>query len=141
MITKTIWPWFVYVMDLDGDDDNDILSALYWNNEIAWFENLSPAPNIGVDPSFKPETLLLYDNYPNPFNPGTNIVFDVIAELMVTLRVFNLRGREVATLIKQRLKPGHYTVPFLAQGLASGTYFYEIRMGTYHAEKKMLLLR
>ena len=72
----------------------------------------------------------LYQNYPNPFNPETKILFSISfgSNSKVSLRVYNLLGQEVATLLNTELSPGIYEVPFNATGLASGVYFYRLNV-------------
>ena len=76
-----------------------------------------------------PQTFSLGQNYPNPFNPQTTISFNVKKMCHVNLDIYNLRGQHVATLVDGLKPAGQYKVPFDASGLASGIYFYRIRMG------------
>jgi hypothetical protein len=131
----------VYAADLDGDEDIDVLSASFGGNKIAWYENSTITGITNNHPDVVPEKPILYDNYPNPFNPETTIEFDVAKNLPVTLKVYDLQGREVTTLINKQLPPGHYKVTFHAGDLASGLYFYQIRMGGFQTTKRMILIR
>jgi len=92
-----------------------------------------------------PEKFLLYQNYPNPFNPTTNIKFDVPsvrqASLLVTLKVYDIMGKEVQTLVNESLKPGTYEATFDGSMLNSGVYFYRIQAGDYSETKKMLMIK
>lgn len=83
----------------------------------------------------------LYPNYPNPFNPETVIEFELPAETEVSLKVFDLNGEEVMTLIQGRFKPGKHKVVFNAAELASGIYFYTLNTGIYTKSYKMVLMR
>lgn len=87
----------------------------------------------------------LEQNYPNPFNPSTKITFTIPAGTAnftgARLQVFDILGREVATLVNKNLTPGIYNVDFNAAGLSSGIYFYRLTFGKYSQTKKMLLLR
>lgn len=88
-----------------------------------------------------PGKFSLEQNYPNPFNPLTKIKF-VIPELsVVTLKVYDLLGNEVASLINEQKEPGFYEVEFNASHLGSGVYFYRLRAGSLVASKKMILLK
>ncbi len=78
---------------------------------------------------------------PNPFNPETTISFKLSSLSFVTLKVFDVLGREVATLVNEEKPQGNYTVSFNASKLSSGIYFYTIRVGKFHRTKKMVLLR
>jgi len=88
-----------------------------------------------------PLRIALEQNYPNPFNPTTTIPFDLPAASRVHLRVYDLLGREVATVLDQDLSPGSYLVRFDAAGLASGVYLYRLEAGRGLLQRKMLLLR
>lgn len=83
----------------------------------------------------------LSQNYPNPFNPTTLIKFAIPQSSKVTLKVYNLLGQEVTTLVNKEMKAGSYEVNFKASQLASGIYFYSIQAGNYTATKKMMLLK
>ncbi len=83
----------------------------------------------------------LSQNYPNPFNPSTNIKFTVAENASVTLKVFNVLGEEVATLVNKTMKPGNYSVQFNAENLTSGIYFYTLKSDNFVQTKKMLLLK
>ncbi len=83
----------------------------------------------------------LSQNYPNPFNPTTNIQFAIPKSGLVTMKVYNLLGQEVATLVNEQKNAGTYQVDFNAANLTSGVYFYSITAGNYSVTKKMLLLK
>jgi len=80
----------------------------------------------------------LFQNHPNPFNPSTTIRFFVKEPCRVNLKVFNLRGREIATLADAKLEPGEHTIRFDASGLPSGLYFYRIETEGFSAVRKMV---
>jgi endo-1,4-beta-xylanase len=88
-----------------------------------------------------PSKYELDQNFPNPFNPTTNIRYSIVKTSKVTLKVFDILGREVETLVNMVQAPGQYTVTFNAQSLASGIYFYQINAGSFTATKKLLLLK
>ena len=91
-----------------------------------------------------PEKFVLEQNYPNPFNPVTRIRFSIPlnhAALHVSLRVYDVVGREVAALVDESLESGTYEASFNATGLASGLYFYKLEAGSFVETKKMLLVR
>jgi uncharacterized protein (DUF1501 family) len=89
-----------------------------------------------------PKEYVLYENYPNPFNPATTISYDLPNEAEVILRVYDLLGREVTTLVDARQSAGHHTVPFSStSGLASGAYIYQLQAGSFRDRKKMMLLK
>jgi hypothetical protein len=86
----------------------------------------------------------LFQNYPNPFNPVTNIKFSLAKATNVSLDVFDLRGRKVASLLNNvKLMEGSYSVDFNAQdfGLASGVYYYRLSGGEFTQTRKMVLIK
>ncbi len=88
-----------------------------------------------------PEKYDLAQNYPNPFNPTTNIEFRIAHSGFVSLKVYDVLGREVRTLVNEVKQPGSYEVRFDAGELSSGVYFYRIQAGAYISAKKMMLLK
>lgn len=89
-----------------------------------------------------PELFSLNQNYPNPFNPQTTIVFDLPISISVTLEIFDVKGRSVATLLQgQHLSAGVHKRVFDATELTSGLYYYRISAGEWHKTAKMLLLK
>ena len=89
----------------------------------------------------QPKDYSISQNYPNPFNPATTIVYALPKEEMVTLRIYNILGQVVRTLINQNQAAGTYTVNFDANDLSSGIYFYNIQAGNFNQVKKMMLIK
>jgi len=89
----------------------------------------------------QPIAFKLSQNYPNPFNPTTTIPFDITTNDVVKLTVFDITGRQVATLINKELPVGHYSPTFDGSGFASGPYFYELVVGDQKQVQKMLLIK
>ncbi len=83
----------------------------------------------------------LEQNYPNPFNPTTTIGYQLPIESHVTLKVYDVLGSEVGTLVNERQNAGPHAIRFNASNLPSGVYFYRLEAGTYHDTKKLLLLK
>jgi hypothetical protein len=88
-----------------------------------------------------PKEYKLHVNYPNPFNPKTEIRYDVPYICMVTIKIFDITGREVAMLVNDQHDAGHYKVEWDASGYSSGIYFYKIITDSYTETKKMILLK
>ena len=88
-----------------------------------------------------PSRFVLYQNYPNPFNPSTIIEFTIPKSEFTILRIYDILGKEVSTLISKKLRQGTYTCTFDGKNLASGIYFYQLVAGDYKEVKKMILLR
>lgn len=86
-----------------------------------------------------PESYKLYQNYPNPFNPATTIRFSLPHRTHTTLKVFDVLGREVATLVNQEMNAGEHSVQFNAKQLPSGVYFYRLSAGAFIESRKMLI--
>ena len=126
------------------------------NGGVTWVEN---------EQESIPNEIALYQNYPNPFNPSTTIKYSIPSSSVianevkqsneitsvntfprndnanVTLIVYDILGREVATLVNEKQKPGNYEVEFYGADLTSGVYFYKLNVGEYQFVKKMLLLK
>ena len=88
-----------------------------------------------------PEAYALRQNFPNPFNPSTEILFDLPEDTMVSLVVYDVLGREVARLVQKELSAGTHRTRFDAQGLPSGIYFYRIQVGDFAQTRRMTLLK
>jgi hypothetical protein len=88
-----------------------------------------------------PGTYSLEQNFPNPFNPTTNIKFSVAKLSIVKIVVFDVLGREVQTLINEKMNAGSYEVSFDGSSLYSGVYFYKISSGDFSQVKKMVLIK
>lgn len=124
--------------------------SIYTNiNSDLWVElYYEPAPVVGIENNGNviPETYALYQNYPNPFNPTTTIKFALKQDAMVNLKIYNILGQEVATLVNGHLTAGLKTINFNAANLASGVYIYRLEVvgqdgGKFVNTKKMMLLK
>ncbi|MBM2841882.1 MAG: hypothetical protein HW412_2410, partial [Bacteroidetes bacterium] len=96
--------------------------------------------SVGTDKSL-PGEFKLYQNYPNPFNPTTIVRYQIPINSRVSLKVFDILGREVATLVSEAKQPGTHSVQWDASGVASGVYFYRLQAGDFVQTRKLLLLR
>ena len=88
-----------------------------------------------------PDKYEMSQNYPNPFNPSTTIKYSIMADGLVTLKVYDVLGSEVTTLINENKQAGFYEAVFNASSLANGVYFYRLQSGDFVATKKMVLLK
>ena len=88
-----------------------------------------------------PEKLVLYNNYPNPFNPATNIKYSIPKAEKVQILIYDVLGRKIKSLVNSKKKAGFHTIKFDASNLASGVYFYQLKAGNILMTKKMLLMR
>ena len=135
--------------------------AQYWSNEngsscrnpFLWLsftsnclpfdptENQCPTDVQEESQTGAPDDFALHQNYPNPFNPSTTIKFSLPHSNYVSLKVFNMLGEVVATLVDEELNVGTYTTQWNASSVASGIYFYRLQAGEFAATKKLLLLK
>lgn len=92
-------------------------------------------------PLSKPGSFSLSQNYPNPFNPATTINYQIPSITKVTLKIYDILGREVGTLVNEVKNPGKYAVQFNADKLSAGIYFYKFQAGNYAESKKMILVK
>jgi len=103
-------------------DDNGILTRIYNNNDYFLIHDFQ-----------------LHQNYPNPFNPLTTIKYSLTKYEFVTIKIYNLAGQEVETLINRHQAAGEHQVKWIAEGLPSGIYFYRLRAGEYAETRKLIL--
>ena len=101
---------------------------------------------VNENTNFNPQNFKLEQNYPNPFNPTTKIKYQIPELSFVSLKVFDVLGNEITTLVNEELPPGQYEVEFSVgqnsiQSLSSGVYLYRIQAGTFTETKKMLILK
>jgi hypothetical protein len=132
------------VTDLDDDTDMDIITTLVQWDQVWWFENLLiPTTGILNDKHTNiPSDFSLKQNYPNPFNPSTIIEFDLPKSSEVTLKVYNILGERVATLVSERLTSGSYSYKWSQPaGIASGVYLYRLEAEGFVETRKMIIVR
>jgi len=105
----------------------------------------SAAAATAVDDNLAPQEFALFQSYPNPFNPTTSIQYSLAKTGQVSLKVYNLLGNEVATLVDGQQAAGSYTVPFNTNtgtlNLSSGVYFYRLEAGSFVSTKKLILMK
>jgi outer membrane protein assembly factor BamB len=132
----------VHVMpDLDGNGSFEILAGSDASRVILLSGGYGAGPTAVDEPSTVSHQFMLEQNYPNPFNPATTIRFRNHAPGFVSLKVYNVLGQEVATLVNENLHPGQYSVRFDAGSLAGGVYYYQLRATNVVQARKMLLIR
>ncbi|MBS1516514.1 MAG: T9SS type A sorting domain-containing protein [Bacteroidetes bacterium] len=102
---------------------------------------LGPATSILNSTSEIPDSYSLSQNFPNPFNPVTTINYSIPVSGLVNLKVFNILGKKVSSLVNDFKQPGNYSVDFDASDLTSGIYFYKISAGDFSEIKKMTLIK
>ena len=142
--------WMVNIYDnADFEKVHDLTSAQSANILVNGAANVN-CPIVSIEPvtavddnnnSSIPLSYSLKQNYPNPFNPSTQIKFSVIKNERVSLKVYDILGKEVATLVNDIKPAGNYSVTFDAKNLASGVYVYQIKAGNFIKSNKMVLLK
>ncbi|MGA3286710.1 MAG: T9SS type A sorting domain-containing protein [Bacteroidota bacterium] len=91
--------------------------------------------------SFRPDAFGLKQNYPNPFNPTTTVSFDIPFQTYVSIKVYNLVGQEVATIVSENMAAGSYSKIWNAASMPSGVYFYRLQTGSFTDTRKLVLLK
>ena len=143
--------YYRYIQPLNDEDPDDIiwpdsfeLSPIEWKATNLDFE---APPSYGLTTTSIRETLeqpsayVLHNNFPNPFNPTTNISFTIPMTENVQLNVYNVLGQRVATLVDGMMTAGTHTVNFNAANLASGVYIYQLRAGNFTQSRTMMLVK
>jgi poly(3-hydroxybutyrate) depolymerase len=133
------WSGTDYVFNGVGAKNMDVNTSQEIWNFVKDFVN--KPTSIKDDPLSIPTNFLLSQNYPNPFNPSTNISWQSPVGSWQTLKVYDLMGREVATLVDEFKSAGNYEVNFDASKLSSGTYFYTLQAGDFSQTKKLILIK
>ena len=105
-------------------------------NGKEWGQLTGVNTNINIVSDYK-----LYQNYPNPFNPSTKIEYDLPKEGMISLKIYDMLGREVKTLVNEHKNAGSYNIEFNANHLTSGIYFYRLTSGNFTQVKKLILIK
>lgn len=137
----TLWGWRVglwqanaYLLNSNGTE----------RPALEWLRDYLDTVNVILSVDFAdeiPNQFQLFNNYPNPFNSATKIKYSISATSQVRLKVFDVLGRHVQTLVDEMQSPGQYTAIFNAGNLSSGIYFYRIEAGDFVAVKKLILMK
>jgi len=111
-------------------------------NDIGfWYLQSNAVTGVRSQSDVIPEKFLLFQNYPNPFNPSTTINYQLHTNSYVTLKVYDILGREVVTIVNEKENTGSYSVKFDGSQFASGVYFYRLTAGSFVSVKKLTLLK
>lgn len=153
----TSWSLFrTYTSEEIMDIDETVDIAIYKDTLIKYRLNLAECPECSTNTvqyyvteapekrnvfEEKESIYSLSQNYPNPFNPTTSISFNIPKMENVIIKLYNILGKEVQTLVNESLAPGSYKIQYNGKELASGIYFYSITAGTYNEVKKMQILK
>ncbi|MFI5406815.1 MAG: T9SS type A sorting domain-containing protein, partial [Nitrososphaerales archaeon] len=125
--------------DRDNDGDMDMTGIDERQDLLILFTN-SPVTEINSEENI-PDEFILLQNYPNPFNPGTVISYQLPMNSNVTLKIYDILGNEITTLVNEQKEPGTYEIYFDASGLSSGMYYYTLTSSGFSETKKMILLK
>ena len=152
----------IYLLDNELGIDTNIVANTkvngFWMDGMCGFNLSTPIPDTlkvtsnkwNFNPNITgvvdnlisiPTNYKLFQNYPNPFNPGTSINYSVPKTQFVSLKVFDILGRQVASLVNEEKPSGNYSIKFNANKLASGLYIYQLKAGEFFKSAKMVLLK
>jgi hypothetical protein len=136
MVTLSM-PDTIYVgLIVTAHNDGALCEARFENVEL-----LHAGTSVIESETSLPSSLTLHSAYPNPFNSSTVISFSLPSKSSVQLKVFDIMGREVTTLINEELTAGNYHRQWDASNISSGVYFYRLQSGLFMETKKLILLR
>jgi hypothetical protein len=141
-VINQFW-YYIYLDSLTAQIDIPLQMNIYSAGYHFWTDTAHLNIVTGFEESSQtlPKTFALHQNYPNPFNPSTTIEFDLPKASQVTLKIYNILGEEVATLVSDKLSAGSYSYDWDARNLASGVYLYKLQAGDFVETKKMILMR
>jgi len=129
------------IVELPGSDFGALfLGYTAGGNKVYW-DRFSAVVNVSNNGNTVAEKFELKQNYPNPFNPATNINFNIPKNSFVSLKVFDIMGREVSKLVSGNMQRGNYSVQFDGKNLSSGIYFYKLETENFSEVKKMSLIK
>jgi hypothetical protein len=138
-----LYPIRYWVKAVDNSSDESVYSD--FASAIGIWDGSALLPPLGGDNAIAKEKIPtrfdLKQNYPNPFNPVTNIKYDLPKDIFVTVKIYDILGREIKTLVNEFKQAGSYIISFNGSELASGIYFYRIQAGNFVQVKKMLLIK
>ena len=139
----TTW---IYPTEFGNETTTDFMEDKHGNMWICQIVRIlvyNPKGVIGINniPELIPSEYQLFQNYPNPFNPTTQIKYAISKNSNVILKVYNILGKEISTLINQRQNSGNYQITFDAKDLPSGIYFYKLQVNDFTDIKKMVLIK
>lgn len=126
------------------DPDNAVTNEVHENNNTGWAPLSDYSLPVEINTSTNtsvPDRIELMQNYPNPFNPSTTITFKTKSFSPVSLKIFDVLGREMRTLVDEKLSAGTYNVTFNGSDMTSGVYFYRLEVGSFVETKKLMLIK
>ena len=148
--TSTSWIGGFRINKVDEGNFIFIAGRPYRFDNVASFANYDfiidnwmndPATGVDNEDFDIPQAFSLLQNYPNPFNPSTYISYNIPNSSLVTLKIYDILGKEIATLVNESKQAGSYNVQFDASNISSGVYFYSIQAGDFFESRKMILMK
>jgi hypothetical protein len=135
------WATKIYEMPVGTNKVRFVAKSAYGNN--LYIDDITSGGSTGIGNSITltPDKFELSQNYPNPFNPATKISFSIPKQSFVSLKVFDMLGREVAQIVNQELTPNVYSFDFNGANLSSGVYFYKLEAAGFSDVKRMMLIK
>jgi hypothetical protein len=136
-------PQFMDFADFDNDGDVDIvvINSSVNARKLYFLANGGTTVNLGEVKELDVTNFFLSQNHPNPFNSNTKINYQLPEQSSVTIRVYDILGDEIATLVNEEKQAGAYEIEFNGNGLTSGIYFYQLQVGSFVETKKMILIK
>lgn len=127
--------------DWDGDGRIDLAVTHDVDNSVSILKNQPIIAGVGPRSTTTPGSFALRQNFPNPFNPSTSITYALARRAHVLLRIYDILGRLIGTLVNEENPPGEYTIRWNAARYPSGVYFYRLEAGVFTAVKKMIVAK
>jgi hypothetical protein len=135
ILVEGVW-YYAPPFDIEGKPRPSPVGS---NPDIGAYENGTP---VGVEQELtNPTDFILYQNYPNPFNPSTTIQYSIPQDGLITLKIYDVLGKELKTLVNENKSTGRYEVKFDASSLASGVYLYQLKVNDFIETKMMMLMK
>ena len=136
------FPIYIYIQN--NPSSIDFIVRIFSNGNYFWSDSFTvivPVTGIAENGTNLPIEYALKQNYPNPFNPSTRIKYSIPQSSNVVIKIFDILGNEIETLVNEEKPTGIYEVQFDATGLSSGVYFYTLTAGNFVENRKMVLLQ
>lgn len=139
----TIWFYGARLVKGIGIIEERYYEGSYWILQGCIIDGIQYGTVVSNDelPEQTPTQIVLHQNFPNPFNPSTSIYYEINNRQFVTIKVYDVLGKEIAILVNEEKSVGNYKVEFNASNLASGIYYYQLIAGEFVETKKMILLK
>ena len=125
---------------MNGDNLDDYLVGTYLG-DVRYFQRIDDTFVENQNITTVPQSFTLFQNYPNPFNPSTTIAYLLPEESFVTIKIYDVLGKEIKTIVNRKQSAGEYKIQFDGSQTASGIYFYHMRAGDFAGMRKLVLVK